>query len=91
MGDVEKCCMCISWMQRDLLVDKRETRDPVAPDEKLGFVCVMTAWGSNTDTSNSTVISFSLLSAGLILQGACGNLPFKLCFSSPGYLVSMVK
>lgn len=68
-------------MQGDLLVDKQERRDPGDLSEKLDFVCVMSAWGSNTDnTSESTTISLSLLSAILILQGACGNLPFKLCF-----------
>lgn len=31
-------------MQRELLVDKQETRDPAGLNEKLCFVCVMSAW-----------------------------------------------
>lgn len=30
MGDVEKCCRCISWMQRELVVAKQEMRNPVS-------------------------------------------------------------
>lgn len=29
-GDVEKCCRCISWMQREVLVAKQEMRNPVS-------------------------------------------------------------
>lgn len=28
MGDVEQCCRCISWMQRELLVAKQEMKNP---------------------------------------------------------------
>lgn len=30
MGDVEKCCRCISWMQREPVVAKQEMRSPVS-------------------------------------------------------------
>lgn len=28
IGDLEKCCRCISWMQREVLVAKQEMRNP---------------------------------------------------------------